>query len=219
MSIEEKIFQKTKVNYSKLLTYGFTKKDKVYTYTTNIMNDDFKVVITITDNLVEGHIYDLNFNEEYHNFRNENFTGNYVAKIREEFEGILNDIKNNCTTTKLFIYEQANRIAKLIKEKYGDDPQFEWEDTPDCAVFKHPKKWYGIIMHINKNKLDPTLNEDIEIMNVKLDPEEILNLLKEEGFYKAYHMNKKYWITFLLDDTLNDETIMDLITKSYNLVS
>ena len=74
-------------------------------------------------------------------------------------------------------------------------------------------------MHINKNKLNPTLNEDIEIMNVKLDPEEILTLLNHEGFYKAYHMNKKYWITFLLDDTLNDEIIMDLINKSYNLVS
>ena len=219
MSIEEKIFQKTKVNYPKLLKYGFNKNKDIYTYTKNILNNDFKVIINIEKGKVTGHIIDLNFNEEYFNFRNETFTGNYVAKIREEFENILKDIKNDCFSSKPFIYDQTNRIIKLIKEKYHDDPEFEWEDTPDCAVFKHPKKWYGIIMHINRVKLDPNTNEDIEVMNVKLDPNEILKLLNQDGFYKAYHMNKKYWITIVLDNTLSDELIMELITKSYNLVS
>ena len=40
MSIEEKIFQKTKVNYPKLLKYGFNKDKDIYTYTKNILNDD-----------------------------------------------------------------------------------------------------------------------------------------------------------------------------------
>ncbi len=218
MHIEEKIFQKTKIDYDKLLKYGFIKKGKIYTYTRKMENKDFEVVINIKDNKVEGHIIDLNFKEEYDNFRNENFRGNYVAKIREEFINILEGIKDSCTINRFFIYEQTNRIVRLIKEKYGDEPQFEWEDTPDCAVFKHPKKWYGIIMHINKVKLDPSLNQDVEVINVKLDPEEIKKLLKKEGFYKAYHMNKTYWITIVLDDTLRDEEIMDLIIKSYNLV-
>ena len=219
MTIEEKMFQKTKINYPKLLKYGFVKNKDIYTYTKNIINNHFQVIICIEKGKVTGHIIDLNFNEEYYNFRNETFTGNYVAKIREEFEYILKDIKDKCFTNKTFIYDQTNRIIKLIKEKYHDEPQFEWEDTPDCAVFKHPKKWYGIIMHINKIKLDFNTNEDIEIINVKLDPNEIIELLKQDGFYKAYHMNKKYWITIILDNTLSDKLIMELITKSYNLVN
>ena len=39
---------------------------------------------------------------------------------------------------------------------------------------------------------------------------------KENGFYPAYHMNKKSWITVVLDETLKDATIMELIEKSYN---
>jgi predicted DNA-binding protein (MmcQ/YjbR family) len=31
-------------------------------------------------------------------------------------------------------------------------------------------------------------------------------------------MNKKNWITIILDDTINDEKIMDYINKSYLLV-
>ena len=51
-------------------------------------------------------------------------------------------------------------------------------------------------------------------MNVKLDKDEITELLKTRGFYPAYHMNKKNWITILLDDTISDEVIMCLIEKS-----
>ena len=58
-------------------------------------------------------------------------------------------------------------------------------------------------------------NEDIEIINIKLDENKIVKLLNRKGFYKAYHMNKKYWITINLDDTISDEEIMNYIEESY----
>ena len=45
---------------------------------------------------------------------------------------------------------------------------------------------------------------------------EFKNLLKQDGFYPAYHMNKKNWITVILDNTISDEKIMNLIDKSYS---
>ena len=52
-------------------------------------------------------------------------------------------------------------------------------------------------------------------MNIKLLPEKITELLKRKGFYPAYHMNKKNWITIILDETLEDEEIMGYIRKSH----
>ena len=52
-------------------------------------------------------------------------------------------------------------------------------------------------------------------MNVKLPPEQIDELVKKKGYFRAYHMNKKYWITFKLDDTLPDEELEKLIDISY----
>ena len=43
--------------------------------------------------------------------------------------------------------------------------------------------------------------------------------LKKEGFYKAYHMNKKSWISIILNDTLNNKEIYELIDESYNLIN
>ena len=56
----------------------------------------------------------------------------------------------------------------------------------------------------------------VDIMNIKLNPSKIDNLINEDGFFRAFHMNKKTWISIILDDTVKDEKIMELIDESYN---
>ena len=218
MTIEEELFKKTKINFDKVSEYGFKKDKSLYRYSKNIMNNTFRVDIEINnDGIVKGKVYDLSFGDEYTNFRMEENTGSFVGQVKEEFKNLLKDIKSNCFTSKAFIYEQSNRITKKIKEKYGDEPEFEWEKFPGYCTFrnKDTKKWYGIIMNIDKNKLDKKSTGEVEIINIKLEPNEIEYLIKQDGFYLAYHMNKKNWITIILNDTISDEKIMSLIEESY----
>ena len=58
----------------------------------------------------------------------------------------------------------------------------------------------------------------IEIINVKLKRDEIETLLKKNGYYSAYHMNKKDWISIILNDTLNDQEIITRIEESYEII-
>lgn len=217
MNIENEIFKKSKIDYDKLISYGFKMIDGKYIISKTILNSSFRVDVEISDiGIVKGKIIDLSFNEEYTNYRIENQTGEFASKIRKEFENILLDIKNSCTTTNYFITNQANRIANLIVEKYNDIPKFAWDKFPGYGIFKNPNndKWYGLIMNINKSKIDNG-NEEVEILNVKLNEDEIGHLLNKKGFYKAYHMNKENWITILLDDTIKDEEIMNYIEESH----
>ena len=219
MTIEEELFRKTKIDFDKIFEYGFKKDKSLYKYSKNIMNNTFRVNIEINnDGIVKGKVYDLLFGDEYTNFRIEDNTGAFVGQVRDEYKNLLKDIRSNCCTRKSFIYDQSNRIAKAIKEKYGDEPEFEWEKFPGYATFrnKDSKKWYGIIMNIDKSKLEESSTGEIEIIDIKLEPEEIEDLLKQKGFYPAYHMNKKSWITIMLNDTISDEEIMSLIEKSYS---
>ena len=39
------------------------------------------------------------------------------------------------------------------------------------------------------------------------------------GIYPAYHMNHKTWISVVLDETLPDEKILELIDTSYQLTT
>ncbi len=219
MTIEEELFRKTKIDFDKIFEYGFKKDKYLYKYSKNIINNTFRVDIEINnDGIVKGKVYDLSFGDEYTNFRIEDSTGSFVGQVKDEFKNLLKDIRSNCFTREAFIYEQSNRIAKAIKEKYGDEPEFEWEKFPGYATFrnKDSKKWYGIIMNVDKNKLDEKSTGEVEIIDIKLETNEIEYLLKKDGFYPAYHMNKKNWITVILNNTISDEKIMNLIEKSYS---
>ena len=222
MNIEEEIFKKSHIIFEKLEEYGFIKKGNNYYYLKNFMNNEFKSEITITkEGQIKGKVIDKDFNEEYTGIRVENYIGQFANQVKEEYKNILLDIKNKCTTSDYFIYPQTNRIQKYIQEKYESIPEFLWERTPGCGVFRNKKnkKWYGIIMNINQNKLNKSKDKEIEIINIKLKESKIKELLKKDGFYPGYHMSKDNWITILLDDTLKDNEIKELIDESYKIIN
>lgn len=213
--MEDEIFKKSILLEDKLLDYGFIKEKESLIYKKDILNNTFQIILIVTNNRVQGKIIDKESNDEYTNFRVENQTGEFAGNIKNIYKAILIDIRNKCTKCKYFIKEQSNRIAQFIKEKYDDYPEFLFnEDT--TGVFRNlcNRKWYGIIMHINTNKIGASNNEN-DVLDVKLDSNLIENLISKKGYYKAYHMNKKNWITIILDDTLSDKEIFSLIEQSH----
>lgn len=217
MKIEEEIFQRCKIDFTKLILYGFVKENNDYVYSKNIMNATFRIDICVTqDEKVNVKIIDLSFNEEYTNFRYKTQVGDFVAQVRESLESTLYDIKNQCTVTQYFFSKQANEIYDLIQEKYHDLPEMMWEKHPGYGVYRNSynQKWYALIMNINIGKIAEG-NEEVEIINVKLKEEKIAKLLNQKGFYKAYHMNKKNWISIILDETLSTHEIMSYVEESH----
>ena len=221
MHIEEEIFKRTQVDFEKLESYGFHKNKDVFEFSKNFMNDKFRADIIIDKNgNVFGKVFDLEFNEEYTNIRIENSVGEFVSQVREEYKSILKDIRDNCFIKNYFVFEQANRMTKYIIDKYNDQPEFLWDKFPGYGVFrnKNNDKWYAIIMNIDKSKIDNDTGE-IEIINIKVEESTLKNLINKKGFYEAYHMNKKNWLTIALDGTIKDEEICKLIDDSYNLIN
>lgn len=221
MEIEKEIFRNCIVNYSKLEKYGFVKLKDMYKFSIKIMDNTFRAdIVVFTNGEVQGKVIEEEYDEEYINFRIKGEIGKFAGKVKENYLSILQDIKEKCFDSKYFVFNQTNRIANYIFGKYGNTPEFLWKKHPRYGVFRNTnnKKWYGVIMDINKNKICDG-NGEVEILNVKLNKELVTKLLKEKGFYKAYHMQKINWITIILDDTINDEKIMELIDISYLNIS
>ena len=219
--MEYELFKKCVFDYSKLLNYGFKEENNIYYYEKYILDNNYKICIKIENNNVIGKIYDLIFNDEYLNL-NVDSNLSFNNKIKEEYINILKDIKNNCTKESLFVFKQSNEITNYIKRKYKVNPEFLWDKSTGNGVFrnKNNKKWFGIIISVSKDKLDLKYKQEIiEIINLKLDEDMIKELIKMDGFYRAYHMNKKSWISIILDNTLDNEIIYSLIDQSYNNVN
>ena len=219
--MEYELFKKCVFDYSKLLNYGFKEENNIYYYEKYILDNNYKVCIKIENNNVIGKIYDLIFNDEYLNL-NVDSNLSFNNKIKEEYINILKDIKVKCTKESLFVFKQSNEITNYIKRKYKVSPEFLWDKSSGNGVFrnKNNKKWFGIIISVSKDKLDLKYKQEIiEIINLKLDEDMIKELIKMDGFYRAYHMNKKSWISIILDNTLDNEIIYSLIDQSYNNVN
>lgn len=216
MTIEETIFNRYSIDENKLLEYGFNSD---YVYTVDILDNSFRVIITYIDKNITGKIIDLSFDEEYTNFRIER-SGEFNLKIRSEYERILLDIRDKTCTKRTYIYDQANRIDKYIFSKYDVVADFPFKSSTYHGVYRNKdNKWFGILMDIPFNKIDKNKSGLIEVINVKINPNDKDNLLKIEGIYEAYHMNKKSWTSIILDDTLSDDLISELIDNSYKLVT
>ncbi len=220
MNIEYETFKKSKIDYNKLIDYGFNKDNNIYTYETNILNNTMKCLINIKDDKINGTIIDLTTDLEYTNYRLNNITGEFASSVKTAYQDILNDIKEKCTTKELFIMPQSNRIATFIKDKYDVSPEFLWKEYPDFGIFRNynNQKWFALVMNIPKEKIVKKSKGNVDVMNLKLDSK-VNDILKIKGIYPAYHMNKKYWITVMLDDTLTDNEILDLVIKSYDNIN
>ncbi len=218
MFIEQEIFKKTTVDFKKLIPFGFILNKNKYYFEKIFMSGKFKAEIKIDKSgNVSGEVFDIENKEPYYPLRIESFDGAYVNLVKNGYKRILNNIKRDCFNKNSFIFPQSNRISKLISKKYGDIPQFLWKKFPGYGVFRNVnnKKWYCLIGNVDYSKLNKTKAGETEVINLKLNEKKITELLKEKGFYPAWHMNKQTWITLILDETLSDNTIMKYIEESH----
>ena len=219
MNIENEVFKRFKVDYKKLIDYGFVKENNDYLYEKEFFDNDFKAIIKINKNEIIGKVIDLVDNSEYTNLRLD-VDMPYVNKVRELYKEILIDIRDHCFNKKYFIYDQANRLTNYIIDKYKVFPEFLWEKYPYFCIFRNQKnnKWFALVTNIDRSKLENGSGE-VEVLNIKLGEDKINDLIKQKGFYLAYHMKKKDWVSIIMDDTIPDKDLFNYLDLSYNNIN
>lgn len=213
------IFKYKKINKKNLLKYGFTLHNNTFGYTAPIMNGDFNLNIQVKAPNIVGTLLTEAETEEPYTLHLTSETGTFVGKVREEYEKILYDIAEKCFENDVFKTKQAKDIISYISDKYGGELEFLWEKTPDCAIARRleSKKWYIIFMVVKKDRFGFESGEEVEVINLHCPVGDVPELLQSRGIYPAYHMNKKHWISIILDETVPVVEIYKLLDKSYEL--
>ncbi|MDE6426648.1 MAG: MmcQ/YjbR family DNA-binding protein [Ruminococcus sp.] len=114
-----------------------------------------------------------------------------------------------------------DKIISYAREKYATDPEYLWLKTPDAFILRNPKnkKWYALVMNVKKSALIAGAVGFTDIINLKCEPITRECLLAEGKAFPAYHMNKKLWISIILDDNIDFKILCNIIDESYNLVN
>ena len=224
--IEETVFSRKRWIESKMLAYGFHKANKTYILEKPFLDGDFKAILSVTlKGQVTGKVIDSMTQDEYYQLRQETATGPYVNRVRSAYRSLLTDIADSCCSDVLFASSQANRLTQAILDHFQVKPDFPWEHSSryqSYGAFRHTsnRKWFALIMNVKREVLDKNGNTSlIDILNVKISPAQGDELRQIPGIYPAYHMNHKTWISVVLDETLPDEKILELIDTSYQLTT
>lgn len=97
-------------------------------------------------------------------------------------------------------------LREYCLSKKGATESFPFDDV--TLVFKVCDKMFAL------TGLDQKLS-----INLKCDPEKAIELREKYSFViPGYHMNKTYWNTVLIDNTVPDHLIREWIDNSYKEV-
>ena len=200
--------------------FGFKKKRTSYLYLQKILSEQFRVEIKVDrDNQATAMVFDNDAGEEYLPYAVLSQQGSFVGRVRQEVNQVLDKFINECTKADIYKGKIANQIIEYAAQKYGDHQEFLWDRYPTFSIIRKAsnKKWYCLVGIIERKKIGLKGDDLIEFANIKISPDKLQELLVNEGFFAAYHMNKKSWITVILDGTVKWTKIKKLLDASYTL--
>lgn len=216
----EEVFKNRKLNIEKLLSFGFKNIDNRYVYHADLIDGKMKLTVVIdTNEKMHTQITDNDSGDEYVLHRVAGASGSFVGQVKSEYEAVLDEISNKCFIPDVFKSKQAKEIIAYVRKTYGDEPEYLWQKFPDNAVVrrKDNKKWYAALLTVSQRKLGFDSDEKVEVIDLRMTPEDIEKKVDGIKFLPGYHMNKKHWITICLDGALLTQEIYTLISESYAL--
>ena len=114
------------------------------------------------------------------------------------------------------VYE---RILRYAKRRYSAVPDHPFSRSPEAAVLRHGDsgKWFALMMEVPREKLGLKGDGKAQVMNVKT-PDPLLAdlLMQQKGYFRAYHMKARNWITVLLDGTVPYEDVCRALDESFH---
>ncbi|MDE6372100.1 MAG: MmcQ/YjbR family DNA-binding protein, partial [Clostridia bacterium] len=204
------IFKKKVIDFDKLSQYGFVLNKEKFEYQTEILDKQMTLFISIDKKgAINTHVVDLETQEQYTLFLAEDAVGSFVGSVRQEYERVLRDIADKCCVTQVFKSKISQDVIEYVRTKYGDELEFLWKKFDDNAIWRRKDngKWYGLILIVPKIKIGLDSQEKVEIIDLRVSPQEVESLIDNKRYFPAYHMNKKSWTTLCLAGSMEPEEI------------
>lgn len=221
MSVET-IFKNKKPDFAKLEKFGFVKSNNEWQYHTKIADEQLCLHVVITDDgKITAKITDVDFDEEYTLHLSSAAEGKFVGLVRSAYEETLRQIADICFVTEVFRQKQTKALIAYVRQTYGDELEYLWPKFTDNAVWrrKDTQKWYAVILTVARNKLGLDGDEPVEVIDLRIDKQELQALIDNKKYFAGYHMNKRSWLTICLDGSVDLSEIKQRLDESYRLAA
>lgn len=219
MDIIKSVFKFKRAVADKLINYGFVQEGGSLVYRTLICDSLRLTIVIESEGSIKTEVWDTETEEPYTLFLVDGAAGEFVGRVREEYTRVLEDIAEKCFDTQIFKCENTAKIIEYARTTYGDEVEYLWEKFPDNAVLrrKDTKKWYAAILTVPYIKFGIEREGTVEVIDMRMDTAELEKTVDNRTYFRGWHMNKKHWITMLLDGSAPLDEIISRLNESYNL--
>ena len=219
MDIIKSVFKFKRADADKLTGYGFKEESGKLVHRTLICDSMRLTVAVDKDGSVTTEVWDTEIDEPYTLFLVDGAAGEFVGRVREEYTRALEDIAKKCFEIQIFSSENTAKIIEYARATYGDEVEYLWEKFPDNGVLrrKDTKKWYAAILTVPYSKFGIEREGTVEVIDMRMDPDELERTVDNVTYFRGWHMNKKRWFTMLLDGSAPLEEIIKRLNESYKL--
>lgn len=207
-----------------LKAYGFKKVKDFYVLNKILPNCKFLLTVSIgKDNSVKTTLIDPSLGEEYTLHLNPKSSGKFVGAIKCEYDEVLKDIVDKCTSKDSFVSPQVFEIMDYARAKYQSEVEYLWREKFDShdgiLRRKDTNKWYAALLTCKSKSLTGKDGGLLEVINLHMKNEDLEKLVDNNLYYRAFHMNKKSWISIILDGRVSIDEIFKRLDLSYDLAT
>ena len=222
MDLLNNIFQQKRADWAKLQDYGFVPAGGNYFYETLLLGCGFCLQVQIAaSGLVSAQVIDPATQEPYRLHLRAGAAGGFIGLVKAEYEAALAKIAAQCFVPDVFQSSLAKGLSQYVRDTYGDELEYLWQKFPENAVWRwqDSQKWYAVLLKISGQKLGLPVDEKLEIIDLRIPPQELSGLLDHKRYFPGYHMNKQHWYTMLLDGSVPLPEICRRLDLSYRLAA
>ena len=191
------------------------KQNEKVVYSAPLHAPGLALEVVLRDGTLIPRVTDMEMGEEYRLHAIPGGSNSFSDLVREEVEEVLAKLRAGEEKSETNL---EGEVFALAKGSFGTDPEYPWADS-DAAVLRRgdTKKWYAVFLNVAGEKLGLAGRGVLRVMNLHADPERVPELLLTPGHFPAFHMNKKSWVTLLLDGSVPMEAIKKELSESYRL--
>lgn len=114
---------------------------------------------------------------------------------------------------------KRKEIYDYVNKQYGIEPEYFFKNNPSNVVLRHYNgQCFAVFMQIEKQKLGLPGKDIVDIMNVKCDPGLLGILTQTKGVLPGYQMDREQWLSVILDGSVRDASVLDLLDMSYDFI-
>ena len=216
-------FSGKKPDFGRLGRFGFLAEDGVHSYMERIADGQLELRVSVlADGTVRAATVDVLTGDPYILHTVPSADGSFVGQVRADYERVLGRIAAQCFERDVFKSPCSRLVIGYVREQFGGELEYLWEKKfPGNAVWRRAdnRKWYGIMFSVSRRKCGMDSDEKTEAIDVRADPETLPSLINGTTHFPGWHMNKRHWLTVLLDGTVPAQDIFPLLDASYALAA